>query len=248
MPLWGFLSKRQLARHPDVPGFHALWSCHAQLFRSCARSNWENGSSQAKLLLCPCSCGGESSLYTSLSVCFAESVRQFSCKDTEWVPTTFKDAFDLRVSWENSLAIKQLQALHAQRTALLFKRCHADQNFQKKERWLMLVENVLEVIAMKKNTKSSLKLWMQVLFPAFLMLEAKPLQLWWDSHTHEVVLYILAGGSIAVLYNIVHSLVIQRTSAVTTPVIGMIKVVAIIILSALILGERDVFSVRTSIQ
>ena len=28
-----------------------------------------------------------------LSVCFAESVRQFSCKDTEWVPTTFKRCF-----------------------------------------------------------------------------------------------------------------------------------------------------------
>ena len=78
------------------------------------------------------------------------------------------------------------------------------------------------------------------------MLEAKPLRIWWDSHTHEVVLYILAGGAIAVLYNIVHSLVIQRTSAVTTPVIGMIKVVAIIILSALILGERNVLSVRAS--
>ena len=34
------------------------------------------------------------------------------------------------------------------------RRCHADQVFsEERERWLMLVENVLEVIAMNKNTK-----------------------------------------------------------------------------------------------
>ena len=86
---------------------------------------------------------------------------------------------------------------------------------------------------------------LQVLLPAFLTLEASALRAWWDTHSHEVVLYILAGGAIAVLYNIVHSLVIQRTSAVTTPVIGMIKVVAIVVLSAIFLGERDVLSVNS---
>lgn len=88
---------------------------------------------------------------------------------------------------------------------------------------------------------------MQVLFPAFLTLEAKSLRAWWDTHTHEIAIYILAGGAIAVLYNIVHSLVIQRTSAVTTPVIGMVKVIAIVILSAVLLGERDVFTVHSRI-
>jgi len=36
----------------------------------------------------------------------------------------------------------------------------------------------------------------------------------------------------------------QITSATLTPVIGMVKVVGIVVLSALFLGERDIFSAR----
>ena len=86
----------------------------------------------------------------------------------------------------------------------------------------------------------------QVLAPAFLALEAAPLADWWATHTHEVALYIMAGGVLAVMYNIVHSLMIQRTSAVSTPVIGMLKVIAIVILSAIFLGERDVLTVSSA--
>ena len=49
------------------------------------------------------------------------------------------------------------------------------------------------------------------------------------------------------MYNIVHSLMIQRTSAVSTPVIGMLKVIAIVILSAIFLGERDVLTVSSTL-
>ena len=87
----------------------------------------------------------------------------------------------------------------------------------------------------------------QVLAPAFLTLEAAPLAEWWATHTHEVALYIMAGGVLAVMYNIVHSLMIQRTSAVSTPVIGMLKVIAIVILSAIFLGERDVLTVSSTL-
>ena len=39
-------------------------------------------------------------------------------------------------------------------------------------------------------------------------------------------------------YNLVHSLVINITSAVTTTVIGEMKIVLILVLSAVLLGER----------
>ncbi len=41
----------------------------------------------------------------------------------------------------------------------------------------------------------------------------------------------------ALAYNVVHYLMIQRTSAVTTTVLGEIKIVGLLILSALLLGE-----------
>lgn len=41
----------------------------------------------------------------------------------------------------------------------------------------------------------------------------------------------------ALAYNVVHYLMIQRTSAVTTTVLGEIKIVGLLLLSALLLGE-----------
>ena len=49
---------------------------------------------------------------------------------------------------------------------------------------------------------------------------------------------LLLGCVNAVAYNLVHSLVINITSAVTTTVIGEMKIVLILVLSALLLGER----------
>lgn len=46
----------------------------------------------------------------------------------------------------------------------------------------------------------------------------------------------------AVTYNLVHSLMIKRSSAVTTTVLGEIKIVGLLILSALILDEGKEFT------
>lgn len=48
---------------------------------------------------------------------------------------------------------------------------------------------------------------------------------------------MLVSSLNAVTYNAVHALVIKRTSAVTTTVIGEVKIVALLILSSLLLGE-----------
>lgn len=48
---------------------------------------------------------------------------------------------------------------------------------------------------------------------------------------------ILLGCLNALLYNLIHSLVIKVTSSVTTTVIGEMKIVLILLLSAVVLGE-----------
>lgn len=56
-------------------------------------------------------------------------------------------------------------------------------------------------------------------------------------------LYILLGSSIvALVYNLVHVLVIKRVSGVTTTVIGEVKIVALLILSALLLDEAKYYN------
>ncbi|KAK9836954.1 hypothetical protein WJX81_002533 [Elliptochloris bilobata] len=84
-----------------------------------------------------------------------------------------------------------------------------------------------------------------VLLPVLLWQEVGPLTEYWSAQgTWALVAYLLSGGMIAMLYNIVHYRMIQITSATLTPVIGMIKVVGIVVLSAAFLGERDIFTVR----
>ena len=46
----------------------------------------------------------------------------------------------------------------------------------------------------------------------------------------------------ALAYNLIHSLVIKITSAVTTTVIGEMKIVLILVLSAVVLGEGNEIS------
>jgi drug/metabolite transporter (DMT)-like permease len=56
-------------------------------------------------------------------------------------------------------------------------------------------------------------------------------------------LYILLGSSIlALVYNLVHVLVIKKVSGVTTTVIGEVKIVALLILSALLLDEAKYYN------
>ncbi|KAK9830332.1 hypothetical protein WJX72_011058 [[Myrmecia] bisecta] len=83
-----------------------------------------------------------------------------------------------------------------------------------------------------------------VLLPFFFLQEAGSVGEYWRNNSKVVVLYILAGGVNAVLYNIIHYLMIQITSAVTTPVIGMVKVIGLVVLSAVVLAEKDIFTLK----
>ena len=48
---------------------------------------------------------------------------------------------------------------------------------------------------------------------------------------------LLCSSIVALSYNVIHSLMIQKTSAVTTTVLGEVKIVGLLILSALLLGK-----------
>ena len=52
-----------------------------------------------------------------------------------------------------------------------------------------------------------------------------------------VTAIILIGSINALSYNVVHYLMIQMTSAVTTTVLGEVKIIGLLVLSVLLLGE-----------
>lgn len=52
-----------------------------------------------------------------------------------------------------------------------------------------------------------------------------------------VTAIILVGSINALSYNVVHYLMIQMTSAVTTTVLGEVKIIGLLVLSVLLLGE-----------
>ena len=57
------------------------------------------------------------------------------------------------------------------------------------------------------------------------------------THWAESVGVIAVTSTIALSYNLVHSLMIQRTSAVATTVLGEVKIVGLMLASYLILGK-----------
>lgn len=63
------------------------------------------------------------------------------------------------------------------------------------------------------------------------------MKVYWLEHKAEVVLVILITSVVALAYNVVHSALIHKTSAVTVTVLGEVKIVAILLLSAFILGK-----------
>lgn len=55
---------------------------------------------------------------------------------------------------------------------------------------------------------------------------------------------LLLGCFNALAYNVAHSLVIKATSSVTTTVISEMKIVCVLVLSAVLLGEGSVWTAR----
>ena len=72
-------------------------------------------------------------------------------------------------------------------------------------------------------------------------------QVYLSSNFTSVAGIILISSVNAVTYNLVHSLMIKRSSAVTTTVLGEIKIVGLLILSALILDEGKEFTPKMMI-
>lgn len=77
-------------------------------------------------------------------------------------------------------------------------------------------------------------------------LQAAPLAEYASRHPDSAFLGVLgASCTCALAYNVVHYLMIQRTSAVTTTVLGEIKIVCIIVLSATVFGAPPDLYIRT---
>lgn len=56
------------------------------------------------------------------------------------------------------------------------------------------------------------------------------------------MLVLICSSLVALSYNVVHSLMIQKTSAVTTTVLGEVKIIGLLLLSAILLGKTCSFA------
>ncbi len=56
------------------------------------------------------------------------------------------------------------------------------------------------------------------------------------THQYETYAIVCVTSVVALSYNVVHSLMIQQTSAVTTTVLGEAKIVGLMLLSYVLLG------------
>ncbi|KAG7666954.1 hypothetical protein Ndes2526B_g04567 [Nannochloris sp. 'desiccata'] len=82
------------------------------------------------------------------------------------------------------------------------------------------------------------------LAPFMFWREFRNFQAYFVTNNTNVTGIMLVSSLNAVCYNAIHALVIKRTSAVTTTVIGEIKIVALLALSALLLGESKDFTAK----
>ena len=82
------------------------------------------------------------------------------------------------------------------------------------------------------------------LMPFLVWRELGAFRTYFYENSTSVCLIILASCINAVCYNMVHALMIKHTSAVTTTVLGEVKIVGLLLLSALILGESKEFNAQ----
>jgi drug/metabolite transporter (DMT)-like permease len=85
------------------------------------------------------------------------------------------------------------------------------------------------------------------LFPFFVWRELSQLASYYSENSHGVAAVLVASSVNAVCYNLVHSAMIKRTSAVTTTVLGELKIVGLLVLSALLLGEGREFTLKMTL-
>lgn len=61
---------------------------------------------------------------------------------------------------------------------------------------------------------------------------------YWPAHRPTALRLMLLSSAVALCYNLAHSLMIRRISAVATTVVGEFKILALLLLSAFLLGEH----------
>jgi drug/metabolite transporter (DMT)-like permease len=80
------------------------------------------------------------------------------------------------------------------------------------------------------------------LLPLCLWREARPFAAYWAAHAGGAGRVMALSSLMAVSYNLTHATMIKRLSAVTTTVVGEVKIVGLLLLSALLLGEARAFT------
>eukprot|EP00884_Botryococcus_braunii_P008683 jgi/Botrbrau1/17816/Bobra.0127s0061.1 len=86
------------------------------------------------------------------------------------------------------------------------------------------------------------------LLPAFYLREYEAFSLnYLPAHRWETLSIVGVTSVIALAYNVVHSLMIQQTSAVTTTVLGEAKIVGLMFLSYVLLGEKKSFTTNMTV-
>lgn len=85
------------------------------------------------------------------------------------------------------------------------------------------------------------------LAPFYWTYERAAFMAYWPSHINGAAFIILVSSVNAVCYNLVHSLMIKKTSAVTTTVLGEVKIVGLLVLSAMLLGEGKEFTLKMTV-
>mmetsp|Transcript_27647 Transcript_27647/g.65652 ORF Transcript_27647/g.65652 Transcript_27647/m.65652 type:complete len:373 (-) Transcript_27647:81-1199(-) len=80
---------------------------------------------------------------------------------------------------------------------------------------------------------------MVILLPFLWRTELQGFQDYWTGHKNGVTGVLLAGSINAVLYNVVHYLMIQRISSTGTTVVGQVKIIGLLLLSSAFLGESS---------
>lgn len=85
------------------------------------------------------------------------------------------------------------------------------------------------------------------LAPFFWTYERERFLSYYPSHAQGVAFIIVVTSCNALAYNLVHSLMIKKTSAVTTTVLGEVKIVGLLVLSAFLLGEGKEFTFKMTV-
>jgi drug/metabolite transporter (DMT)-like permease len=82
------------------------------------------------------------------------------------------------------------------------------------------------------------------LAPFYFKIEHTRFLSYFQHHHNGVIMIVLISSINAVCYNLVHALIIKKTSATTSTVLGEVKIVGLLILSAFLLGESKEFTLK----